>query len=171
MNFLPTFGINNGMSEQLSFYLIAIINSGSIIGRLVPTYIGDKVGRFNVNVFFVFFTSLLVLCVWLPTHGNTATIIFAVLYGVATGAFIGLAPALVAQISNIREIGLRIGILFAFSSLGALAGNPIGGALITKDNGGFQSCQIFTGVCLFIGSLMFLGARWVVAEGKLKVKV
>lgn len=171
MNFLPTFAKHYNMSSALAFYLVAIINSGSIFGRLVPAYIADKVGRFNVLVIVSWIAAILVFCVWLPTHGNTAVIIFAVLYGFATGAFVGLAPALVAQISNIREIGIRNGILFAVGSLGGLTGNPIGGALISRAGGSFKGCQAFSGACITIGAALYTLARWNAAKGKLKVKV
>lgn len=159
------------MSSTLGFYLIAIINSASIFGRLVPTYFADKLGRFNLNVVNVYITALLVLCIWTTTEGNIAAIIFAGFYGFTTGAFVGLAPALVAQISPIREIGMRNGIMFAVAGGGALAGNPIAGALITRQGGDYIGCQIFAGLSLLIGSVFFTAARWSVAGGKHRTKV
>lgn len=38
-----------------------------------------------------------------------------------------LAPALIAQISDIRQIGVRTGSMFMVVSVAALVGTPIGG--------------------------------------------
>lgn len=70
-----------------------------------------------------------------------------------------LAPALVAQISDVRQIGLRTGTLFATISIAALVGNPIGGQLITAEHGSYRHLQIFAGVMLFAGSCIFAAAR------------
>lgn len=89
-------------------------------------------------------------------------ILFASFYGFTTGAFVSLAPACLAQISEIREIGVRNGALFACVSLAALTGVPIGGALVTKYNGDFLGLQIFAGCMLLAGSTFFVLARGVI---------
>lgn len=81
-----------------------------------------------------------------------------------------VSPALVAQISDPREIGIRTGILFFFTAIGALIGNPIAGALVTRYNGGFTGLQIFTGVVFFVGTIIFVITRFVL-EKRLLVKV
>ncbi len=71
-----------------------------------------------------------------------------------------MIPALVAQITkDMRTIGVRNGSNFFVISLAALTGNPIAGALISLDNGGFLYLQIFCGVTMFVGSCFFLVAR------------
>ena len=84
-----------------------------------------------------FFSGIIVLALWLPAKANTPLIMFAALYGLGSGAFVSLIPAVIAQISDIREIGLRIGTEFAVLSVAALVSNPIGGASITRDHGKF----------------------------------
>ncbi len=116
-----------------------------------------------------FISGILVLALWLPSRGNVPIIIFAALYGFTSGAFVSLAPSLVAQISDIRQIGVRNGSLFAFISVAALTGSPIGGALVTANNGGFIYLQIFCGVVIMAGSCIFLASRTVQAGFKLKV--
>lgn len=158
-NFLPLYGIRHGMSEDLANYLIAVLNAASIFGRIIPGYIGDKMGRFNMMVVISFLSAVLVLALWLPSTGAGAIITFAALYGFSTGAFVSLAPALIAQISDIREFGVRSGALFAVVSFGALTGNPIAGALVSRDHGGYRGAQLFAGCTLLAGSILFLLAR------------
>jgi MFS family permease len=114
-------------------------------------------------------SAIFVLALWLPGKGNAPIIAFAALYGFTSGAFVSLAPALIAQISNIREIGVRNGSLFAVVSIAALTGSPIGGALVTRDNGGFTYLQIFCGVAMVVGCVLFLLARAQQAGLRMKV--
>jgi len=66
-------------------------------------------------------------------------------------SFVSLTPSLIAQISDVRQIGVRSGTLFAIISVASLVGNPIGGALLTKWNGEYTGLQVFAGVLTFAG--------------------
>lgn len=152
---------SDGMSTHLSNYLLAMLNGASVFGRILPGWAGDKLGRFNVMIVTTIFSGVIVLALWLPSRGNVPIIIFACLYGFSSGAFVSMAPSLVAQISDVRQIGVRNGTMFAIVSLAALTGNPIGGALVTKDNGGFTYLQVFCGLAMLVGAAMFVASRWV----------
>lgn len=118
-----------------------------------------------------FFSGIIVLALWLPANANTPLIIFAALYGLGSGAFVSLISAVIAQISDIREIGLRIGTEFAVLSVAALVSNPIGGALITRDHGKFRYLQIWCGVKLLAGSTMYIFARASLVGLQIRAKV
>ncbi|KAF4869735.1 hypothetical protein COL154_011127 [Colletotrichum chrysophilum] len=148
-----------GMSEGLSQYLVPILNGASIIGRTVPNALADKVGHFNMMITMSFLTMILILAFWLPATGNAADITFAALFGVASGAGIGLTPVLVAHISPIQDIGVRTGAAYAVASIAALTGSPIGGAIISSSRGSFQNTKIFGGVCCAVGVVLFIAAR------------
>ena len=154
-------GQKDGMSINISQYLVPILNAASVFGRILPGIIADRVGRFNVIIITCTFSAVIVLALWLPSRGSTPIIIFSALYGFSSGAFVSLAPSLIAQISDVRQIGVRSGTLFAFISVGALTGSPIGGALVVRDNGNFSYLQVFCGLCMAIGSALFLAARLV----------
>jgi hypothetical protein len=53
-----------------------------------------------------------VLALGLPASSNAAFITFAALYGFASGAYVSLLPAQMAQISEVHQIGVRIGVTF-----------------------------------------------------------
>ncbi|KAI4091805.1 MAG: hypothetical protein LQ344_003909 [Seirophora lacunosa] len=162
---------HDGMSRRLADYLIPILNAVSIFGRTIPGYIADKTGRFNIMIVTSFLSTILVLALWLPARGNVPYILFAAFYGFSSGAFVSLAPALVAQISDIREIGIRTGGMFAVISIAALVGNPIGGALVSDQQGAYSHLQVFCGVMMLGGSMVFVASRWSLAGFKLKVRV
>jgi MFS family permease len=140
-----------------------------IFGRILPGIIADRIGRFNVMIATTAFSAIIVLALWLPSRSNAPTIVFCVLYGFSSGAFVSMGPALIAQISPIREIGIRSGTFFLCVAVAGLTGNPIGGALVDKDNGGFLYLQIFCGVAMAVGSALYVASRWVQVGFKLKV--
>lgn len=119
----------------------------------------DNLGRFNMMILTTIGSSALVLALWLPSRGNVPIITFAGFYGFFSGAFVSLGPALVGQISEIRQIGVRIGTLYAFVSIAALTGSPIAGALVTRDDGRFEWLQVFCGVAMVVGTALFIAAR------------
>ena len=104
-------------------------------------------------------TAILVLALWLPSSGPAPIIVFATLFGFTSGTYVAMTPAIVAQISDIRAIGVRNGTNFFFVSFAALIGNPIAGALIGRDNGGYKYMQTFCGVTMFVGFAFFVVAR------------
>jgi len=66
---------------------------------------------------------------------------------------------LVAQIPDIRQIGVSVGTCFMVFSVAALTENPIAGALINADNGSYIGLQIFTGVVMAVGIVLIAASR------------
>ncbi|RMZ80006.1 hypothetical protein DV738_g3074, partial [Chaetothyriales sp. CBS 135597] len=170
-SFITAVANGRGMSLQLSQYLVSVLNAGSIFGRTLPGILGDRIGRFNVMTVFCFLTAILVLALWIPSSNNIGELFFAPLFGFASGAAIGLTPALIAQISPIQEIGTRTGLVFGVGSLGALTGSPIGGALIADNHGKYLYVQLFAGIVSMAGAVMFLVARIYIGGFGLMTKV
>jgi len=157
-----------GVDPFLASFLIPVLNAVSILGRTLPAYLGDRYGRFNMITAFCYLSGLLVLALWLPARATAPIVVFAALYGFTSGAFVSLISACIAQISEIRQIGLRNGSLFAAMSVAGLIGNPIAGALVSDEGGRYDHLQIFSGVMLLAGSSVFLVARIVLAGPGLK---
>ena len=124
----------------------------------MPGIVADRIGCFNVMILICVSSSALVLALWLPSHSVASIITFTCVYGFSSGGYLSLAPALAAQISDVAEVGTRSGTLFAITSIGALAGNPIAGALISGD-GAFIYLQLFCGVMLSLGTCLFVVCR------------
>ena len=119
----------------------------------------------------MFVTMILMLALWIPASSNAAIIVFACLFGFTSGSLVSIAPALVAQISDVRQIGVRTGTLFTFIALAVLAGSPIGGQLVIVDNGSYVKLQIFGGVMAAAGSVVFLACRVKLAGWNPAVKI
>ncbi|KAL6856398.1 major facilitator superfamily domain-containing protein [Trichoderma novae-zelandiae] len=171
ITFMVTYGRSRGMSTELAGYLVSMFNVASGVGRILPGYVADRVGNYNVSLCAALLSRILVFGVWLPGHSHSTTIVFASLFGFSTGTYTAVSPALVAQISDIREIGLRSGAMYASMSVAALTGSPIGGALITAAGGSYWKLQVFTGVMIAVGSAFYGASKLYLAKGKLWTKV
>lgn len=95
------------------------MNGGGIVGRLAPPFVSDLVGRFNVMTPCAFLLGLSALVFWVFAKTLVSILLFAILYGFLSGAFIAMLIPCVAQISEgekLKEIGTRIGLLYSIIS-------------------------------------------------------
>lgn len=113
-------------------------------------------------------TGIVVFAAWIPADDNAAVMVFSGLYGFTSGAYVSLLPALIAQMSDIVQIGVRVGLTYAVVSLAGLTGNPIAGALVDRQHDGFLGVQLFTGCAVIVGAVFIIAARLCLTEGKLK---
>ncbi|KAK2873577.1 hypothetical protein FQN49_002264 [Arthroderma sp. PD_2] len=159
-----------GVDPELAGYLLTILNAASLPGRILPGYLGDKWGRFNVMIAMCALSAVVLLALWLPgtlfNSGSTAIyIVFCLLYGFASGAFVGMVPALLSQISaDVTKTGVRQGVLFTCISIATLTGTPIAGAILNQQNGTYWGLQVFAGV-MMVGCVLFFIAARVVLVG------
>lgn len=150
-----------GAPEKLIPYLLPILNAVSIFGRIIPGIVADRVGRYNVMIVIMFVSALFCLAVWIPVKNTAGLIVFTIIFGFSSGGFVSLGPTLIAQISDIRQIGSRVGAAFAVQSFGALTGSPIGGAIVASQNGDYLGLQLFCGCAMMAGMAVIVAARTV----------
>ncbi|EEQ30417.1 hypothetical protein McanMca71_002306 [Microsporum canis] len=149
-----------GVPDSLASYLVSIFNAASIFGRTIPGYAADRMGLFNVVIIMSFFSVIVVFAIWIPSHGTVPDVVFAILFGFASGSLVSLPPSLVAYISDVRQIGVRSGAMFATVSIAVLLGNPIGGSLVPDVvHGDYWRMQVFSGSMLLAGSMFFVFTR------------
>jgi MFS family permease len=154
--FVQSFAVKIGLDTNLAFYVTSILNAGSIFGRLLPNFFADKTGPMNMIIPCTAITGILCFA-WVGIHSAAGVIAFSILYGFFSGTFVSLPAACMASFTpDLTLIGTRLGMSFFISGFGVLVGGPIGGALITRDDGGYLYAQIFSGLCIVIGTL-FLG--------------
>ena len=93
------------------------MNAGGIFGRVAPAWLSDKIGRFNLLCPSAFLCGLTCLVFWMFGKDSVSIAVFAALYGLFSGALISVINPCVAQISDMREIGTRIGALYTLISV------------------------------------------------------
>jgi MFS family permease len=149
-----------GMSDRLANYLVTIANAGSIFGRIIPNIAADRFGPFNITVISCTLCTILILGMWLPASGNpAATITFAALFGLVSGAGFSVPPVLVAAISPIQEIGVRTGGMYVLAAIAGLTGGPIGGQIIVDSKEETRYMKVFVGCCCAVGTGFFVACR------------
>lgn len=87
-------------------------SAASIPGRLLPSHLGDRIGHFNVITACSLLIGVFMLTLWLPFnyhHSSAATIVFAVLFGFVSGAFISLMMPCVFKLGSLQTLGQRFG--------------------------------------------------------------
>ncbi|KAB8227597.1 major facilitator superfamily domain-containing protein [Aspergillus alliaceus] len=156
--FILTFSIFVPMYYLVS-HLVAILNAGSLFSCLSAGIFADKIGSYNIFVVISYIAGIVVLALWIPAMSNAGNIVFDILFGFSTGAYVALAPGLVVKLSSFAEIGYRTGLLFLFASIGGLTTNPIAGAIWQHSNGSYTGIKVFSGVFLIVGSTLVAGVR------------
>lgn len=72
------------MSPNLAFYLISIVNSAIFLGRILPGFVSDKFGRFNMLVISAFTSGVIAFC-WTAAKSTAGLTIWTVAYRFASG--------------------------------------------------------------------------------------
>ncbi|KAK2762688.1 hypothetical protein FQN54_000862 [Arachnomyces sp. PD_36] len=161
--YIPVYAQQQGMSASMSFYLAAIFNATSFPGRIVPGILADKFGRFNMFIAATVTSGILTFC-WQNVHSNAALIVWAVIFGFCSG---GITTGMVVSFSSIptdpRNIGTYMGMGMGVSSIAALVGPPINGALI--NNWGFAAMADFSGAMCLVAAILVAMSKYFTGKG------
>ncbi|KZV79268.1 MFS general substrate transporter [Exidia glandulosa HHB12029] len=141
MTFVTLSAEKIGIANALAFYMVAVFNATSGVGRVLGGGLAVKYGPINVMAIFTVFAAAFTYA-WPYTTSQGAFIAVISLYGLMCGPFVGLFPAPVAQMGAAHDTGLRTGLQMTIMALGALAGPPIAGAIVGS-KGDFKGTGIF----------------------------
>ncbi|KAK8057472.1 hypothetical protein PG996_011409 [Apiospora saccharicola] len=163
LGILPTYATLVNPSypiETTGFYLIAILNGASCLGRLGPGWLADKAGRFNMLLLMTIFTLVWMLALWLPLGQRSlgALYAFAALFGFGTGGWMALTPACVGQLCRADEFGRYYGTMYFVASLATLVCIPVSGELV--ESVGPTAYVVFLCAVLALSLLSFIFSRW-----------
>ncbi|KAF3002415.1 hypothetical protein E8E13_003272 [Curvularia kusanoi] len=174
ITYLTTFASSSGaMSPAFSYQLIAIFNAGSCLGRWVPGLLADKLGRFNCMIGALAICAATSLTFWLPasilTPATTAptaatikalTIVYAVIFGFASGSNISLTPVCVGQLCDTSQYGRYYATCYTVVSFSTLTGIPIAGSILGQTAGGaYWGVVVWTVICYVLSTGLFVWSR------------
>ena len=141
-------------SEDLSFYLLAVLNAAQFFGRVIPATLSDFVGGEVLLFSGELLAGIIGLC-WIAVHDMGGFVTFLILYGFMSGMAATLPSTIVPHISpSLNVIGTRMGMVYGSAGLGALIGAPIATAA-NDATGGYLGSQLYMGVCALVASMMF----------------
>lgn len=133
--------------------------------RTLPNLLADKIGIYPVFLP----TSVVAGAVIFVMFGIStipAVVIFCLLYGLFSGAYISLlGPMFVAMADHPSEIGARTGFALALIGIAALVGTPIDGALV-----GNGPDYVWSNAIIFSAIVMLVGCAFGLVAGKLLAK-
>ncbi|THU94695.1 MFS general substrate transporter [Dendrothele bispora CBS 962.96] len=143
LTFMTVKAENIGISSDLSFYLVAIVNATTVPGRLIFGFLARRYGALNLT-FAATSSSVAFILAWAFVVDAPTYITMSICYGVLSGAFLGIFLVPVTQMGDVHDTGRRTGIQMTVLSIGALIGPPISGAIQDQDNG-FDMVGIYAG--------------------------
>lgn len=168
----PIISRANRVSPWVADYSIAIMSAGGFFGRTISGLLADWFGVWNVFGTTSFLTAVVVFAFYIPCPiGDAAVVVAFLLYGWVSGAWLTLVSAVIASISPVEEVGLRIGIAWSVCGPTMIAGPVICGALIAEDNDRFTYAAAFCGATFTVSSFLAIGPRMLqVVRGRLGPK-
>lgn len=116
------------------------------------------------------FFSAVILFFFRFAHDLQGLVIVSVFYGFISGGMVSLPPATIANLTDdLSEYGTCMGMGYTIASLGALIGNPIGGAAHRPGGAGTGGAQTdFQGTWLFAGAFMLAAVATLLVTRYLK---
>lgn len=147
----------NIMSPDLALYLLAILNSGSIFGRILPALIAQSLGPMNTIIASA--TALAITSACLISATTSARLLLTIIsQGFFTGSFFALQPTIFVKLtSDPKRIGTRFGMAFSIMSFALLFGPPCGGAL--RGVFGYVGAWVWASITILVGGFLILYSR------------
>ncbi|KAK7217728.1 hypothetical protein V2G26_005731 [Clonostachys chloroleuca] len=170
--YISFYPVNRSLTnESLGFYMTAIFNAGSVLGRILPNALSDRIGPFNTMgpLTLVYGTTI---CCLLAVHNAAGMVVEGIVTGFFSGMVIALPPVCFRMLTkNPSMIGTRMGQGFAISGLGLLLGGPSAGAILGSNEPlNWTGIWLYGGVCGLVAGLIILAVRVMRAGFALKVK-
>ncbi|KAF2634175.1 MFS general substrate transporter [Massarina eburnea CBS 473.64] len=156
--YIDSFARENGLAAtQLALYLLPIMNTGSVFGRVTLCYIADRSGPVSILILCALGSAISAFA-WSGVTSVKGLITFSIFYGCFSGTFLSLVMTTVAVVlcPDLSVLGTRIGMACIPCAVGLLIGSPIGGTTIKH---GWLGLQLLTGVALTLSMAGMIGLR------------
>ncbi|KAI0318915.1 major facilitator superfamily domain-containing protein [Amylostereum chailletii] len=147
--YIQLFAVLHGVDPNVAFYTLAVMNAASLPGRLTLNVLARRLGAINLIMATCVACAVPILAL-LGISSVAGIMVFSILYGFFSGAFLSLlSPAVASLCKDDSEIGIRLGFAFFFSSPSVvLTGAPIVGALVGRVTPfSWWKAIVFSAVC------------------------
>ncbi|KAJ5387020.1 hypothetical protein N7509_009561 [Penicillium cosmopolitanum] len=168
---LPTYVRYSGLDLDVQFYSLTVLNSMSLVGRVLPGIAADLFGRFNILLTLACITLVIMGSVWIPFGSQNEATLYAVvaIFGFGSGGWVSLAPVCAGQLCRTEEYGRFYGTIYSVAAFGVLLTVPVGGELLQSTTP--QALVGFYAAVLLIGLVSVGMSRWALLDWKWKWKV
>lgn len=114
--FVTTYGVAIGLSTSFSFYLPSIALAASFFGRLLPGFLADRYGPFNV-LFVSTISSCIVAFCWTTAKSVAGVVVWALAYGFASGAFLSMQSTCASKLATKETQGTAQGLVLGATAV------------------------------------------------------
>lgn len=186
--FIQLFGERRGIGDDSfsPFYLVTMLNVGSVFGRILPNTIAQRYGSINLILICMVVSSIL-LFGWMgivsESAGATAlngigstylagTIVFSLLYGLFSGGIVSLIASVIMGLTkDMSRVGTRMGMTFFATGIACLIGPPIAGSILGDgfSNTKWMGMIGFAATSVTLGTASFFVTRYGVWRENKKV--
>ncbi|KAI0182193.1 monocarboxylate permease [Xylaria flabelliformis] len=170
--YISYYPLNQGfINQSLGTNIVAIFNAGSVLGRIFPNALSDRIGVFNTLIPLTFLLGLTQFAL-LGVFNATGMVVEAIATGFFSGVVISLPPVVFRILTeNKSMIGTRIGMGFALAGLGLLAAGPVAGAILVATTPlNWTGVWAFGGTAAIISGFIQTAVRIVRSGAVLKIK-
>ncbi|GJJ08883.1 hypothetical protein Clacol_003103 [Clathrus columnatus] len=162
------FAILHGISTNLAFYSITILNAMTIAGRIVAGLMADRYG-YCLKLVVLLSTILMGSTTFVMIKATTVhgLIAFTILYGFFSGAYTALAASSIsAYVDNPNEMGVALGYTMFIESFFVLVAQPVFGAIVDAPRYKWNNAIIAAAVIVYGGVALLLISRMLLAKHK-----
>lgn len=163
--FIEQFALQHSLTSLNPLYLLIFLNLGSIFGRIIPSLLADLGSKSSLYPSLLHPLPILLLTTlsatilaftWISISSSLpGLIVWCLLYGFFSGAFVSLQGAVVASLTkDLRTIGTRFGVNMFCGAVGILIGSPVGGAIFPSS---WVGAQAFCGGALACATIAVAG--------------
>ncbi|KAK5652183.1 hypothetical protein OQA88_10826 [Cercophora sp. LCS_1] len=162
--YVEKYALDIGVSDDLAFYMLIIINVASLPGRVVPSYLADKLGNLSIMVPSVLVAGVSILA-WIAADTQEGLITVAFFLGLASGAIQAVVPGTVVFLCpDLSMLGTNLGMTLAASGFGLLIGSPVAGVLLdtqlsTAGHSVYWGSFVFAGAAVLVGCVLMICVR------------
>ncbi|KAI1778901.1 MFS general substrate transporter [Hypoxylon cercidicola] len=158
--YISSYALANGFDDRFSFQILPILNAASVLGRALPGWWADKIGAFNTNMISLCVTIFSCYVVWLPFgHTTAGLVMFALMFGFATGNNISITPVCVGKLCHTRNYGRYYATCYTVVSIAVLLSLPVAGTIVKATDGNYWGLILFTGLTQIIALVAMYAAK------------
>jgi MFS transporter, MCT family, solute carrier family 16 (monocarboxylic acid transporters), member 3 len=164
--FIPLFARSAGLSSKTGAGLVAGFNAAASAGRFGAGPVCDWMGPLNTFFIAMALNAISVLAIWTISSSIGTLVLFAILNGIANGAFFTIVPTVVASMVGPGLAAVAMSMNVTGWTAGYLLGTPIAGYLLeatgadkAKSVGPYRPAILYAGVIAFVSSAFVLLAR------------
>ena len=153
---LVALAVHKGELLSIAALAFSVLSAVNGISMVLVGYLSDVCDRHKLLAAIFFVRSLAYLLLLIPTTNSRAVLfIFASVFGAVDYSVVPVVVSIVRSIAGDSAVGLAVGVLLLWHSLGAAAGASVGGVIFNATGSYTTAICICAGLC-FCSSLICL---------------